>query len=94
MDEKLIQGAHKIHFGNRTDGLVTGVKDVLSFDANEVLLETEQGILMIKGSNLHVTRLTVEKGEVEIDGKVDSFTYSDMGSGRKNGESLLGRLFK
>lgn len=85
---------HKMTLSNRRTCNLTGVSDVLSFDVNEIILETDQGMLMIKGSNLHVNRLTLEKGEVDIEGKVDSFTYSEqMGAGNK-GESLLARLFK
>jgi sporulation protein YabP len=73
---------------------LTGVVDVLSFDLNEIILETDQGMLMIKGSELHVNRLTLEKGEVDIDGKVDSFTYSEQAGMGGKGESLLSRLFK
>ena len=54
-----------------------------------------QCMLMIKGSELHVNRLTLEKGEVDIDGKIDSLTYSEAGSGYGNkSESLLSKLFK
>jgi sporulation protein YabP len=73
---------------------VSGVCDVLSFDLSEILLETDQGMLMIKGSDLHVNRLTLEKGEVDIEGKIDSLTYSDVNGYGGKGESLLGRLFK
>ena len=68
--------------------------DVLSFDVGEILLETELGMLMIKGNDLHVNRLTLEKGEIDIEGKIDSFTYSDVKASSKQGESFLGRLFK
>ena len=54
---------------------MTGVLDVLSFDLNEILLETEQGMLMVKGTYLHVNRLTVEKGEVDLSGIIDSIAY-------------------
>lgn len=85
---------HKMTLSNRRTCNLTGVSDVLSFDVNEIILETDQGMLMIKGNDLHVNRLTLEKGEVDIEGKVDSFTYSEqMGTGNK-GESLLARLFK
>ena len=85
---------HKVAMTNRRNCTVNGVNDVLSFDIHEILLETEQGMLMIKGDDLHVSRLTLEKGEVDIDGKIDSFTYSDVaGAGHKN-ESLLSRLFR
>ena len=86
---------HKLVVNNRKTSLVTGVLDVLSFDLNEVFLETEQGMLMVKGSDLHVNRLTLEKGEVDLSGKIDSIQYSDVSKGKgSQGESLLGRLFK
>ena len=50
---------------------------MLSFDLREIVLETEQGMLMIRGNELHVNRLTLDKGEVDIDGRIDSFVYSD-----------------
>jgi len=95
MDEKqqVLKG-HKLNINARKTVAITGVNDVLSFDAGEVLLSTEQGVLMIRGSELHVNRLTLEKGEVDIDGRIDSLTYSDNTSYGKSGESLFGRLFK
>lgn len=95
MEEKqqILKG-HKLNINGRRTANITGVNDVLSFDAGEVLLQTEQGILMIRGNELHVNRLTLEKGEVDIDGRIDSLTYSDQASGGKSGESLFGRLFK
>ena len=62
---------------NRRTGTITGVADVISFDITEVLLETEQGMLMIKGADLHVNRLTLEKGEIDIEGRIDSLAYSE-----------------
>ncbi|MDF2870241.1 MULTISPECIES: sporulation protein YabP [Clostridia] len=95
MEEKQgLQKLHKVSLNARSQAMITGVKDVLSFDAGEVLLETEQGILMIRGNELHVNRLTLEKGEVDVDGKIDSLTYSDAGGYGKSGESLISRLFK
>ncbi|MBQ8116660.1 MAG: sporulation protein YabP [Lachnospiraceae bacterium] len=85
--------AHKLTMLNRKNSTITGVNDVLSFDVHEILLETEQGMLMIKGDDLHVSRLTLDKGEVDVEGKIDSFTYSDVANAAKKGESLLNRLF-
>lgn len=91
MDEKTITKQHKLVLNNRKTGNFTGVLDVLSFDLNEILLETDQGMLHIKGKDLHVNRLNLEKGEVDIDGQVDALTYSQVpGAGRKN---LFGKLF-
>ncbi len=85
---------HRVNLINRESAAVTGVKDVLAFDVTEVLLETGGGMLSIRGNDLHVNRLTLEKGEVDVSGKIDSLTYSDVGTYKKQGESLLGRLFR
>ncbi len=94
MEEKQYAKAHKLTLSNRRTGTITGVADVISFDISEVLLETEQGMLMIKGADLHVNRLTLEKGEIDIEGRIDSLAYSEVTSFQKQSESLLGRLFK
>ena len=106
MDERNVSKpamrGHKLVLNNRTASLVTGVKDVLSFDLNEVLLETEQGMLMdtdmglltIKGKDLHVNRLSLEKGEVDLSGNIDSIAYSDVHAEQKQGENFFARLFR
>lgn len=86
--------AHKITLLNRRTCNLTGINDVLSFDVSEIILETDQGMLMIKGNELHVNRLTLDKGEVDVEGKIDSFTYSEQAGSMVKGESLLSRLFK
>ena len=75
-EETQVRKSHKLVVNNRKTSLVTGVLDVLSFDLNEILLETEQGMMMVKGSDLHVNRLSLEKGEVDLSGNIDSITYS------------------
>ena len=85
---------HKLMLTDRRACTISGVNDVLSFDVNEILLETEQGMLMIKGNELHVSRLSLVKGEVDVDGRIDSFTYSENAGYGSKGESLLARLFK
>ena len=85
---------HKMVVGNRKAIALTGVTDVLAFDIHEILLETSQGMLMIRGNNLHVSRLTLDKGEVDVDGRIDSLAYSDAPTYGKKQESLFSRLFK
>lgn len=85
---------HKVTMTNRRTCTINGVSDVLSFDVHEILLETAQGMLMIKGDELHVNRLTLDKGEVDVDGKIDSFTYSDVAVGGHQNESFLSKLFR
>lgn len=94
MEEKQAARAHKLVINNRKSSMVTGVLDVLSFDLNEILLETEQGMLMVKGSDLHVNRLSLEKGEVDLSGTIDSVAYSEIHPVGKQSENLLARLFR
>ena len=95
MEERTIQKNHKLVVNNRRTSLVTGVLDVLSFDLNEVLLETQQGMLMVKGSDLHVNRLSLEKGEVDLSGNIDSIAYSSSTAQTgKQGENFFSRLFR
>lgn len=90
MEEKTMNRPHKLMLQDRRAGSFTGVLDALSFDVNEILLETEQGLLHIKGKDLHVNRLDLDRGEVDIDGQVDALNYSQV-PGRKG--SFFGRLF-
>lgn len=84
---------HKVTMTNRRMCILNGIKDVLSFDIQEVLLETEQGMLMIKGDDLHVNRLSLDKGEVDVEGRIDSFTYSDEGTAGTRKDGLFSKLF-
>lgn len=93
MEELRIATTQKCSITNRNQGLITGVKDVLAFDTMEVILDTELGMLQIKGADLHVVRLMLEKGEVAIEGRIDSMMYSDMVKEERQ-EGLFARLFK
>ena len=94
MEERQAAQNHTLILKNRKSLPLTGVMDVISFDSIEIILETASGMLMIKGSDLHMSHLTVEKGEVNVDGNVDSLTYSDSHKASKQAGKILGRLFK
>ena len=94
MDEKIGTRPHKLAIQNRAVGNITGIQDVVSFDENQVVLDTDMGLLTIKGKDMHVSRLALEKGEVDVEGTIDSLVYSSNTSYRKSGESVFTRLFK
>ena len=93
-DHTQAKGTHKLTLSNRRTAGITGVSDVISFDISEVLLETDMGMLKIQGADLHVNRLTLEKGEIDLEGRIDSIQYSDVSDFKKGGETLLNRLFR
>jgi sporulation protein YabP len=94
MEEIIQSGAHRALLSNRKTGNFTGILDVLSFDVSQILLETEMGMLIVKGKDLHVNRLNLEKGEVDLDGLITSLEYSDVPKPGEKAAGVLGRLFK
>ena len=93
MEQKKDVGAHKLSLLGRKTLSLTGVKEVVSFDAKEVILETVQGMLLLRGDEMNVTRLLVEQGEVDLEGRIDSLVYTERGKGAKRSESFAKRLF-
>ena len=94
MEEKQVMTNHKLLMTNRKGISLTGSLVVFSFDLLEILLETSEGMLTIKGNDLHINRLSVEKGDLEVEGRVDALLYSEVVSAKAMGESFLGRMFK
>ncbi len=93
MDEKNKTLNHRVIINNRETALLTGVIDVISFDTDAVLVETDMGMLTIKGVDLHVNRLNLEKEELDLDGEVHSVEYSEGNHFGKSGGSLISKLF-
>lgn len=93
MEEKKILSTHSLMLENRQNGRITGVKDIKSFDEKEILLFTQAGKLVINGEQLHVKQLDLEKGEVDLEGKVDSLTYLSKNTDNRD-ESLFRRMFR
>lgn len=93
MEERKGPLSHRLTLINRQNGMITGVQDVHSFHEDEIMFLTEAGKLQIKGEQLHVKRLDLEKGEADIEGKVSSFTYLSKNMDKKE-ESVLKRMFR
>ncbi|MDR2650247.1 MAG: sporulation protein YabP [Clostridiales bacterium] len=94
-DEKKSASRHAITIDRRNSVSVTGVLDVISFDEETIIAETEMGVLIIRGVNLHVNRLHLDSGELSVDGEIVSINYEDNSSGFGKGKmSFISRLFK
>lgn len=82
MEERKAAMEHKITVENREKLSISGVEDVDSFDENEIQVYTSEGLLTIKGSELHMSNLNVESGEMCVEGEIDSLMYSNVESSR------------
>ena len=78
---------------NRGKLTITGVLDVLSFDDQLVVLETELGLLTVKGDNIRINKLSIDASEVIVEGEINSLNYSDKEMGNKN-SSFMSKIFK
>ena len=76
---------------NRSALSVTGVTEVFGFDDSSVSMATSLGDLLVKGKTLRISRLSLDVGEIEIEGTVDCGEYTKL---RRNKESFLTRIFK
>ncbi len=68
--------AHNIILENRHALCATGVTAIISYDAQDVVLETGLGMMNVGGSNMHVSELSVQKGEVKITGDIEFIQYT------------------
>jgi sporulation protein YabP len=82
---------HNVILEGRAKLSISGVEDVESFDENAIVLYTSKGLLIVGGSDLHVEKLSLDGGELSVEGKIDSMQYED-GRGEKGG--FWSRLFK
>lgn len=78
---------------NREKLSISGVLDVLSFDDQVVIVETELGLLNVKGDNLRINKLSIDTSEVVVEGEICNLSYSEKNLDKKGG-SLLGKIFK
>ena len=78
---------------NRRKLAVTGVLDVISFDDETVVTETELGVLLVRGQGFHINKLNVDIGEITVEGDIDNVSYEDSFS-KSKGEGFFAKLFK
>lgn len=80
---------HNLILDSRKKLSLSGVNDVSGFNEETVSLTTEMGGLVIRGSNLHISKLNLDTGEVEIEGMINSLQYIQS---RQN-KSFMQRIF-
>ena len=81
---------HHVTLEERERLCVSGVEEVESFDENSIVMVTTGGYLVVRGLNLHIEQLSLDGGQLRVEGHVESLTYEDD-RGARGG--LLARLF-
>lgn len=83
---------HCLNLDNRKKLKLNGITDVGSFDEQSIVTYTDLGELIIKGSNLHINKLNLENGLLEIDGVVNIMEYSD--DSRASVKGIFSKIFR
>lgn len=86
-------GSHEVKVTDRGIINLTGIKKITSFDDQEFLMESNMGIIILKGEGLEIIKLDTHDGNVKIKGKLISFAYIESMKKEKEA-SLLSKLFK
>ena len=92
MEDKKSFAPHNLIMENREKLTITGVIDIHSFDDELVLIETNQGILTVKGNDLKMNKLNLENNELIVEGKISALVYSQAEMAKKGG--MFGKIFK
>lgn len=86
--------AHAIHIDNRERVMITGVEDVDNFNEEEVNFQTDSGYVTLTGTDLHITRLNLEDGQLIIEGGINGVAYSGESEQGDGGRGFFSKLFK
>jgi len=77
MAQTNMEQPHKVTLDQRSNLIMTGVTEVISFDDMAVILRTELGTLMVQGQQLQLKTLSVEGGQLAVEGKISSLSYEE-----------------
>ena len=78
---------------NREKLTISGVLDVLSFDDQVVIVETELGLLTVKGENVRINKLSIDTSEVIVEGEIYNLAYSENDLDKKT-SGFFNKIFK
>ena len=81
---------HRLQLEGREKLSISGVEDVVRFDESCIVTTTSAGTLIITGEELHNGKLSLDGGEMQVDGRIDALSYEDTEA--RQG-SFLSRLF-
>lgn len=68
---------HTVEIDCRNHVSITGVTDVCSFHETEVVLKIDSGIMFLNGQGLHIGKLLLDEGKIDVDGQIDGIAYEN-----------------
>lgn len=80
--EEMRPVGHHLVLEERESLTVSGVEEVESFDENTIVMVTIQGVLIVRGEELHIEKLSLDGGDLKVEGMVESLTYEEDRSRR------------
>ena len=90
---RAVEPPHNVIMEGRKRLSVSGVDDVESFDENEIIMSTSQGVLFVRGKDLRIEKLSIDSGDVILEGEIDKLEYEDAVK-PAGGGGFFARLFK
>ena len=91
-ETQLQEQSHRLTLEDRQRLTVSGVEEVESFDENGIVMHTGQGTLVVRGSGLHIEQLSVDGGQLRVEGDVDALTYESTVT--RGGGGFFSRLLR
>ena len=83
--EVAMEARHHVTMEDRRRLTVSGVEDVERFDESNIVLSTTQGVLVVSGEGLHIEKLSLDGGDLKVEGKIDALTYEEGTEQRAGG---------
>ena len=90
--EGALSAPHHVVIEERKSLTVSGVEDVERFDENSIVLSTSKGAMVVSGENLHIEKLSLDGGDLMVEGDIDAVSYEDDGPASHGG--FLSRLLR
>jgi sporulation protein YabP len=91
IDDKTPNWRHQLTLVDREELTIQGVISLGSYDEKEIIMETEQGMLTVRGDGLNIKQLSLDKENIIVEGSIKGLAYDEAVQAKKG---LLGRLLK
>ena len=85
---------HSVQIDNREKMTITDIREIDSFDEEEIRASLRQGAMVIRGEDLHINKFSVESGELFVEGSIYALTYSDESMKKGGSGGFFSKMFR